>query len=68
MAILAMSANRLRTLLTMLGIIIGIASVASVVALGQGGQQRILSMIRGMGVNTIDIYPGAGWGTRKRPE
>ena len=65
MAMLAMSANRLRTLLTMLGIIIGIASVASVVALGQGGQQRILSMIRGMGVNTIDIYPGAGWGDPK---
>ncbi len=65
MAILAMKANRLRTFLTMLGIIIGIASVASVVALGQGGQQRILTMIRGMGVNTVDIYPGTGWGDPK---
>ena len=65
MATLAMSANRLRTFLTMLGIIIGIASVASIVALGQGGQQRILAMIRGMGVNTIDIYPGSGWGDPK---
>jgi macrolide transport system ATP-binding/permease protein len=58
MAILAMKANGLRTFLTMLGIVIGIASVASVVALGQGGQQRILNMIRGIGVNTIDIYAG----------
>lgn len=40
MALLAMSNHRLRTFLTMLGIIIGIASVVSVVALGNGSQNR----------------------------
>ena len=58
MALLAMSAHRLRTFLTMLGIIIGIASVACVVALGTGARERVLSDIRGMGTNTLDIYPG----------
>jgi macrolide transport system ATP-binding/permease protein len=64
-ALLAMRAHRLRTFLTMLGIIIGIASVASVVALGAGGRERVLSDIRGIGTNTLDIYPGRDWGDEK---
>ncbi len=62
MALLAMSAHKLRTFLTMLGIIIGIASVVSVVALGNGTQQRILENISSLGTNTLDIYPGKGFG------
>ena len=62
MALLAMNAHRLRTFLTMLGIIIGIASVVSVVALGNGSQQQILQNISSLGTNTIDIYPGRGFG------
>ncbi|MES1974835.1 MAG: MacB family efflux pump subunit [Pseudomonadota bacterium] len=62
MAVLSLVAHRLRTFLTMLGIIIGIASVVSVVALGKGSQQRILSDISSLGTNTLDIYPGAGFG------
>ncbi len=62
MAILAMASHRLRTLLTMLGIIIGIASVVSVVALGEGSRQRILKDISSMGTNTISIYPGKDFG------
>ena len=62
MAVLAMTAHRLRTFLTMLGIIIGIASVVSVVALGEGSRQRILTDISSIGTNIIDIYPGAGFG------
>ncbi|KAF7600853.1 MAG: macrolide ABC transporter permease/ATP-binding protein MacB [Candidatus Dactylopiibacterium carminicum] len=62
MALVAMVAHRMRTFLTMLGIIIGIASVVSVVALGQGTRARILKDISAMGTNTIDIYPGAGFG------
>jgi macrolide transport system ATP-binding/permease protein len=62
MAFVSMTSRRLRTLLTMLGIIIGIASVASVVALGRGGQERVLESIRVIGTNTIDIYPGKDWG------
>ncbi len=62
MALLAMASHRLRTILTMLGIIIGIASVVSVVALGEGSQQQILKNISSMGTNTISIYPGKDFG------
>jgi len=62
MALLAMGAHKLRTFLTMLGIIIGIASVVSVVALGNGSQQRILQNISSLGTNTLNIYPGASFG------
>ena len=62
MALLAMNAHRLRTFLTMLGIIIGIASVVSVVAMGNGSQQQIMQNISALGTNTIDIYPGSGFG------
>ncbi len=62
MALLSMNAHRLRTFLTMLGIIIGIASVVSVVALGNGSQQQILSNISALGTNTIEVYPGSGFG------
>ena len=65
MATRAMLAHRTRTFLTMLGIIIGIASVVSVVALGEGSRQKILEDISSMGTNTIDIFPGKGWGDRR---
>lgn len=65
MAVLAMSSHKLRTFLTMLGIIIGIASVVSVVALGEGSRQAILKNIQSMGTNTIDIMPGTGFGDRR---
>ena len=58
MALFAMQAHRLRTLLTMLGIIIGIASVVSVVALGEGSRQQVLREIGELGTNTLEIYPG----------
>jgi macrolide transport system ATP-binding/permease protein len=62
MALRAMASHRLRTFLTMLGIIIGIAAVVSVVALGQGSRERILKEISAIGTNTIDIYPGRNFG------
>lgn len=62
MALNAISSHKLRSFLTMLGIIIGIASVVSIVALGNGSQQKILSDISSIGTNTIDIYPGEGFG------
>ncbi|MDT3249336.1 MacB family efflux pump subunit [Serratia sp. root2] len=62
MALLAMASQRLRTLLTMLGIIIGIASVVSVVALGKGSQQQVLANISAMGTSTLEIYPGKDFG------
>lgn len=62
MAVNAMFHHKLRTFLTMLGIIIGIASVVSVVALGEGSKQKILKDISNMGTNTINIYRGYGFG------
>lgn len=65
MALIAMASHRMRTLLTMLGIIIGITSVVSVVALGQGARQKVIDDISSMGTNVIDIYPGSDWGDDK---
>ena len=62
MALITMLSHRMRTLLTMLGIIIGITSVVSVVALGQGAQQKIIKDISAMGTNVIDVNPGKDWG------
>ena len=58
MAVLTMIANKMRTLLTMLGIIIGIASVVLIVALGNGSKQQILSQINSIGSATISISAG----------
>jgi macrolide transport system ATP-binding/permease protein len=65
MAVLAMNAHRLRTFLTMLGIIIGIASVVSVVALGEGSRLQILKNISAIGTNTIEIFSGSGFGDQR---
>nr|WP_276556271.1 MacB family efflux pump subunit [Aeromonas piscicola] len=65
MALHAMLAHRMRTFLTMLGIIIGIAAVVSVVALGQGTRAKVIDQINAMGTNTIDIFPGKDWGDEK---
>ena len=62
MSVQAIVAHKLRSVLTMLGIIIGIASVVSIVALGRGSQEKIMSDISAMGTNTINIYPGTGFG------
>ncbi len=62
MALLALKAHRLRTFLTMLGIIIGIASVVSVIALGEGSQRKVLENINSLGTNTLEIFPGKSFG------
>lgn len=62
MAWIAMVTHRMRTLLTMLGIIIGIMAVVSVVALGNGASQKVTNDISSIGTNTITIYPGKDWG------
>ena len=62
MAWIAMVTHRMRTLLTMLGIIIGIMAVVSVVALGNGASQKVTTDISSIGTNTITIYPGKDWG------
>ncbi len=67
MALRAMASHKLRTFLTMLGIIIGIASVVSMVGLGQGSQEQVLSRISAMGTNTINIFSGASFRNRGGP-
>jgi len=64
MALRSMSSHKLRTFLTMLGIIIGIASVVGIVALGQGTQASVLDRISSIGTNTITVLPGSGFGDR----
>ncbi len=64
MSVQAILSHKMRSLLTMLGIIIGIASVVSVVALGRGSQEKILAGINAMGTNTIDVRPGRNFGDR----
>lgn len=64
MSISAIKAHKLRSFLTMLGIIIGISSVICVVALARGSQENILEGINKMGVSTITIFPGRGFGDR----
>lgn len=66
MSVLAMKAHKMRTLLTMLGIIIGIASVVSVVGLGQGSQQKILNDISSLGTNTLTVRDGYKFGDPRR--
>lgn len=55
----ALSSNKVRSGLTMLGIIIGIGSVIAMVSIGQGAQSSIQSSIEGLGSNLLTIYPGA---------
>lgn len=55
----ALSANKARSGLTMLGIIIGIASVIAMTALGQGAQNSVSSSIQSMGANLLMVMPGA---------
>ncbi|WP_306753762.1 MacB family efflux pump subunit [Paracoccus actinidiae] len=62
MAVVSMRAHKLRSFLTMLGIIIGIASVVSVVALGEGSRQRVLANISSLGTNTLEVFPGRDFG------
>ena len=66
MSIYAMKAHKMRTLLTMLGIIIGIASVVSIVGLGQGSQAKILADINALGTNTITVMDGYPFGDPRR--
>ena len=51
--------NKMRTLLTMLGIVIGVAAVIIMVAIGNGAQQKIQDQISGLGTNLIIVMPGA---------
>lgn len=68
-ALRALANNKLRAFLTMLGIIIGVASVIAMLAIGQGSKKSIQQQISEMGSNMIMIHPGADMrgGVRQDP-
>ena len=55
----ALRANRLRSLLTMLGVIIGVAAVVVLVAIGSGAKQEVEAQVEGLGSNIIFVVPGS---------
>jgi len=71
-ALRALRVNKLRSILTMLGIIIGVGAVIAMVSVGAGAQARVAEQIRSLGSNLIIILPGSvtsggirmGFGTR----
>ena len=54
----AIRANKLRSLLTMLGIVIGVGAVITMVALGSGAQKAVQDQIERLGTNLLTVYPG----------
>src|SRR5207249_10179939 len=57
-ALEALRANKLRSLLTMLGIIIGVGAVITMIALGSGAQKAVQDRIQALGPTLLSIYPG----------
>lgn len=66
LAMNSLRANKLRTLLSMLGIIIGVGAVIAIVSIGSGAREQITARISDLGSNVINILPGTsrGWGGR----
>src|SRR5262245_14966976 len=70
----AIGRNKLRSLLTMLGIIIGVACVVATISIGEGARMQIESQLRALGTNLLMVYPGTttssgartGWGTNSK--
>ena len=58
-ALRSLRANKMRSFLTMLGIIIGVASVITMVAVGAGAQTQVAEQIRSLGANVLMVMPGA---------
>ncbi|HET6267487.1 MAG TPA: ABC transporter permease [Acidobacteriota bacterium] len=70
----AIGRNKLRSILTMLGIIIGVACVVATIGIGEGAKAQIESQLNALGTNFLMIFPGAatssgargGWGTNSK--
>jgi len=62
----SLKANKLRFILSMLGIIIGVAAVIAIISIGQGATQKVTERISALGSELITIYPGfsGGKGTK----
>ncbi len=60
-ALQAINANKMRSILTMLGIVIGVAAVITMVALGTGAQRSVEAQLQALGTNVLTVRPGQGW-------
>jgi putative ABC transport system permease protein len=60
-ALEAINANKMRSLLTMLGIVIGVAAVITMVALGTGAQRAVQEQIDALGTDVLTVRAGQGW-------
>ncbi|MBL8464088.1 MAG: MacB family efflux pump subunit, partial [Thauera sp.] len=58
-ALRALRANLFRTILTLLGIVIGVASVIAMLAIGDGAKQKVIDQVSAMGTNLLTVRPGA---------
>jgi putative ABC transport system permease protein len=71
-ALRALRRNKLRTLLTMLGIIIGVSAVISAISIGNGAKVQVEAQVASLGQNVLSVFPGSfstggargGWGSR----
>lgn len=64
MALRSLRANLFRSVLTLLGVVIGVAAVVALMALGEGSKQQVLSSIEAQGTNLLMVRPGRGVGRR----
>lgn len=60
-ALWSLRSNKLRSFLSMLGIIIGVAAVVGIVSIGLGAQSQVLDMVSALGSNLIMITPRPPW-------
>ncbi len=67
MALRSLRVNLFRTLLTLLGVVIGVGAVVTMLAIGNGSKQEVLERIQSMGTNLLMVFPGAP-GTRPTGE
>jgi macrolide transport system ATP-binding/permease protein len=65
MAFRSLIANAFRTFLTLLGIVIGVASVVALLAIGEGAQSQIIERIQGIGTNILNVRPERAEGQRR---
>ena len=64
-ALESLRANKLRSALTMLGIVIGVGAVITMVALGRGARTAIQAQIAAMGTDVLTVRPGQGFGSAR---
>jgi macrolide transport system ATP-binding/permease protein len=67
MATTALLAHRFRTSLTLLGVVIGIVSLVSILAIGEGGKEHVKATLGSLADNTIEVYRGSSWGDSRAP-